>query len=42
MKTMLLIAKTGRTVVSTIHQPSSDIYNRFDKLILLCDGHIIY
>ena len=35
-------AAKGRTVVSTIHQPSSDIYNKFDKLLLLCDGHVMF
>ena len=36
------IAKTGRTVISTIHQPSSDILRLFDELILLNEGKIIY
>ena len=35
-------AAKGRTVISTIHQPSSDIYTKFDKLLLLCDGHVMY
>jgi ABC-type multidrug transport system ATPase subunit len=32
----------GRTVVSTIHQPSSEIFGTFDKLLLMVEGHIIY
>jgi len=36
------LAKAGRTVVYTIHQPSSDIFNEFNKLILMAEGHIIY
>lgn len=35
-------ASKGRTVLSTIHQPNSDIYSRFDKLLLLCDGFVMY
>jgi len=36
------IAKSGRTVVSTIHQPSSQVFKKFDRLMLLCEGQIIY
>ncbi len=36
------LAKTGRTVVSTIHQPSSEIFSEFDKMVLIVDGHIVY
>ena len=30
------------TVISVLHQPSNDILNLFDKIIILCDGMIIY
>ena len=33
---------SGRAVVSTIHQPSSDILRLFDDLILLNNGKIVY
>lgn len=36
------IARAGRTVVSTIHQPSSRLFHKFDKLILLGEGHSVY
>jgi len=36
------LAKSGRTVISTIHQPSSEIFGTFDKLLLMVSGHIIY
>eukprot|EP00252_Welwitschia_mirabilis_P021401 TRINITY_DN5495_c0_g3_i3.p1 TRINITY_DN5495_c0_g3~~TRINITY_DN5495_c0_g3_i3.p1 ORF type:complete len:700 (-),score=99.66 TRINITY_DN5495_c0_g3_i3:995-3094(-) len=36
------IAKAGRTVVTTIHQPSSRLFHKFDKLILLGEGHPLY
>lgn len=36
------IAEAGRTVVTTIHQPSSRLFYKFDKLILLGEGHSVY
>ncbi|KAK7407611.1 hypothetical protein VNO78_09565 [Psophocarpus tetragonolobus] len=36
------IAKNGRTVVTTIHQPSSRLYWMFDKVVVLSDGHPIF
>ena len=35
-------AKKGKTIISTIHSPSSDAFELFDRLILMCDGHIVY
>ncbi|CAM6101749.1 unnamed protein product [Calypogeia fissa] len=36
------IAEAGRTVVTTIHQPSSRLFYMFDKLILLSQGSPVY
>ncbi|XP_050224084.1 ABC transporter G family member 21 [Mercurialis annua] len=36
------LARGGRTVVTTIHQPSSRLYRMFDKLVVLSDGCPIY
>jgi ABC-type multidrug transport system ATPase subunit len=36
------LAMTGYTIISTIHQPSSMMYELFDKLLLLVDGYAIY
>ncbi|GAA0164602.1 ATP-binding cassette [Lithospermum erythrorhizon] len=36
------IAKAGKTVVTTIHQPSSRLFNKFDKLVLLGKGCALY
>ena len=36
------LTNTGRTVISTIHQPSSDILRLFDDIIILNKGKIIY
>eukprot|EP00357_Protocruzia_adherens_P017121 CAMPEP_0115022330 /NCGR_PEP_ID=MMETSP0216-20121206/31477_1 /TAXON_ID=223996 /ORGANISM="Protocruzia adherens, Strain Boccale" /LENGTH=688 /DNA_ID=CAMNT_0002394975 /DNA_START=150 /DNA_END=2216 /DNA_ORIENTATION=- len=35
-------AAKGRTIISTIHQPSSEIFTLFDKLMLMMNGHIVY
>lgn len=29
-------------MISTIHQPSSEAFRSFDKLILMMDGYIVY
>ncbi|KAM3230567.1 hypothetical protein ACQJBY_061004 [Aegilops geniculata] len=36
------IAETGKTVITTIHQPSSRLFHKFDKLILLGRGSLLY
>ncbi|KAK9025002.1 hypothetical protein V6N11_064903 [Hibiscus sabdariffa] len=43
MRVVKNVAETGRTVVCTIHQPSIDIFEAFDELVLLkTGGQIIY
>uniref|UniRef100_A0A7N2R0V3 ABC transporter domain-containing protein n=1 Tax=Quercus lobata TaxID=97700 RepID=A0A7N2R0V3_QUELO len=43
MRAVKNAADTGRTIVCTIHQPSIDIFEAFDELILLkTGGHLIY
>ena len=36
------MARAGRTVVLTVHQPSSTIYQLFDNIVLLSKGKMIY
>ncbi|KAL0691216.1 hypothetical protein Bca4012_090895 [Brassica carinata] len=36
------VAKAGRTVITTIHQPSSRMFHMFDKLLLISEGHPAY
>lgn len=35
-------ADKGKTIVLTIHQPSSNIFNIFDRLILMVEGNFVY
>ncbi|GAB4857983.1 ABC transporter G member 14 [Ancistrocladus abbreviatus] len=42
ISTVKRLANAGRTVVTTIHQPSSRLYHMFDKVILLSEGCPIY
>jgi len=37
-----LARSENRTIVTTIHQPSSHVFHMFDKLILICDGKVAY
>lgn len=32
----------GQTVITTIHQPSSQIFAQFSKVLLLAEGHAVY
>lgn len=36
------LAKNGRTIICTIHQPSAMIYDMFDHIYLIVDGHCMY
>ena len=36
------LADAGRTVIMTIHQPSSDMFNTFSNLLLLAHGRVVY
>ena len=41
-KLIKALAANGRTIITTIHQPSTDILERFDRIICLCEGQMIY
>ncbi|XP_074283056.1 ABC transporter G family member 14-like [Silene latifolia] len=42
LTTLKAMADSGRTVITTVHQPSSRIYHMFNKVILLSEGQPIY
>jgi len=35
-------ADQGKTIICTIHQPSTQIYEQFDTLCLLSEGRVAY
>lgn len=37
-----LASVEGRTVITTIHQPSSEIFELFQRLILMANGRVAY
>ena len=36
------LAKQGKTIICTIHQPSSEIFAMFDRLCLLAEGRLAF
>lgn len=36
------LAESGHTIVCTIHQPASDVFKLFNKVLLLSEGQLIY
>ncbi len=42
MEALRELAVQGKTIITSIHQPSSQIFQSFDQLILLADGKTIF
>ncbi|PNY25851.1 ABC transporter ATP-binding protein/permease [Tolypocladium capitatum] len=42
VRTLKTLARKGRTVITTIHQPRSEIWDLFDNLIVLSRGSPVY
>ncbi len=42
VNTLKLLASSGRTIVTSLHQPSSKMFQAFDRLILLAEGRVMF
>ena len=42
VESMKDLARKGKIIICTIHQPSSEIFELFDKLCLLAEGRLAY
>ena len=42
MKAMKNMTRMGKTVVSTIHQPNSEVFALFDRLLILSEGRVAF
>ncbi|KAJ9708355.1 hypothetical protein PVL29_000412 [Vitis rotundifolia] len=42
METLQQLAQDGHTVICSIHQPRSSVYGKFDDIILLTEGALVY
>lgn len=41
-QTLRALSRDGRTVIASIHQPSSEVFQLFDRLYLLSGGKTVY
>lgn len=42
VRTLKALAKKGRTIITTMHQPRSEIWNLFDNIVILTRGSPVY
>ncbi|XP_048424625.1 ABC transporter G family member 25-like isoform X2 [Pyrus x bretschneideri] len=42
LSTLGSLAHKGKTIVTSIHQPSSRVYQMLDSVLVLCDGRCLY
>ena len=42
VKLLKNLSRKGKTIISTIHQPSSESFLEFDRLLLMSDGYCVY
>lgn len=36
------MAERGKTIIATIHQPSSEVYAMFDRVLLMAEGRVAF
>ncbi|KAJ0962755.1 hypothetical protein J5N97_027877 [Dioscorea zingiberensis] len=42
METLRQLAQEGHTVICSIHQPRGSVYSKFDDIVLLSEGSVVY
>lgn len=42
METLRQLAQDGHTVICSIHQPRGSVYGKFDDIVLLTEGALVY
>lgn len=42
INTLKRIARTGKIVICTIHQPTSGVFDKLDEIVLLSNGRLAY
>lgn len=42
VESMRKLATQGKTIICTIHQPSSEVFDKFDRLVLMAEGRLAY
>ncbi|OMO88104.1 ABC transporter-like protein [Corchorus olitorius] len=42
METLRQLAQDGHTVICSIHQPRGSVYDKFDDIVLLAEGALVY
>ncbi|KAI9088636.1 hypothetical protein K1719_029750 [Acacia pycnantha] len=42
VETLQQLAQDGHTVICSIHQPRGSVYNKFDDIVLLAEGSLVY
>lgn len=42
METLRKLAQDGHTVICSIHQPRGSVYAKFDDVVLLTEGALVY
>ena len=42
VQSMKTLASKGKTIICTIHQPSTEIFEGFDRLLLMAEGRFAF
>ena len=42
IESMKRLAKNGKTIIFTIHQPSSDLFEKFDRVCFVSEGRLMF